>query len=104
MQGSGLVQRIANTEKELAASLEEASRSARETLDNAKAEAQRLTAQSLAATEAWESQERQKLAQEIAQIQAAAKAEAAQEAAKIREGAAGNVNAATQKVLKELLP
>jgi hypothetical protein len=104
MQGSGLVQKIANTEKELAAALELAQRSARETLDNAKAEAQRLTAQSLAATEAWEAEERRKLAEEVAAIQATAKAEAAQEAAKIREGAAGNVNAATQKALKELLP
>ena len=104
MQGSGLVQKIANTEKELAAALEAAQRSARETLDNAKAEAQRLTAQSLAATEAWEAEERRKLAEEVAAIQATAKAEAAQEATKIREGAAGRVNTAAQKVLKELLP
>lgn len=104
MQGSGLVQKIANAEKELAAALEEARRSARETLDNAQTQAQKLIAQSTAETEAWENAERQKLLQELAQIQAAAKLEAEQEAKAIRESAASKVNSAAQKVLKELLP
>jgi colicin import membrane protein len=102
--GSGLIKSLAEREGALAKQLEEARTQAASRVQAAEAEAAKIAGEAEQAVRDMESKFRAQMADQVAKLEAEAKAKAASEAGAIANAAGPKVAGAVQEVLKEVIP